>query len=340
MKMKARLSVSFTLVAVILGAVLLNCTSNTRNNNGGGTGTSEHLKLVLDWRPGAEHAFISLAKQRKTFESQGITVDVIPGEGSSKTATQVDAGAAEFGLCAGETALQAFANGKHIVALAIFYPNTPATILSLADKNITKPEDLYGKRLGYIEGSSAFRNYEAFATKVGLDRKRITEIAVAGKIEELTVSNAPIDAMVHFSYQYPLLLKLKGTSVNEIPFRDYGVKVYGLGLIVSSDLLQKNPQLVERMTRAVVEAYRYSLEHEDEALAAFLQEYKDQDPEYSKAKFEWVRDFVIRGAGGVQAVGKHDQAGWQATADYLLGTNQVDKPVANLSGFYVTQYVP
>ncbi|HVF88612.1 MAG TPA: ABC transporter substrate-binding protein [Blastocatellia bacterium] len=340
MRTRTRLSVSFTFVAVILVAVLLSCTNNTQNNNGGSTDASDRVKLVLDWRPGAEHAFLSLAKQRKTFEAQGISVDVIPGGGSSKAASQVDAGAAEFGLCAGETALQAFAKGKHIAALAIFYPNTPATILSLADKNIKRPEDLYGKRLGYIQGSSAFKNYQAFAAKAGLDRKQITEIAIAGKAEELTVPNALIDATVEFSYQYPLQLKLKGIPVNEIPFRDYDVKVYGLGLIVSSDLLQKNPKLVERMTRAVVEAYRYALEHEDDALSAFLQEYKDQDPEYSKAKFVWVKNFVMRDTGSLQDVGKHDQEGWQATADYLRETNQVDKSVDNLADFYVTKYVP
>ncbi len=337
MTTKKRFLISLALGTVLLGIAFLSC-SRIRQN--APLGTPDQVKLVLDWRPGAEHAFLSLAKHRKVFEAQGITVNIIPGEGSAKAANQVDAGAAEFGLCAGETALQAFSKGKRITTLAIFYPNTPATILSLAERNIKRPEDLYGKRLGFIQGSSAFKNYEAFAAKVGLDRKRITEIAIAGKAEELTAQSAPIDAMVHFSYQYPLQLRLKGTAVNEIPFRDYGIRVYGLGLIVSTDLLQKNPQLVERVARVVVEAYRYALEHEDDALAAFLQDYKDQDPAYSRAKFDWIKQFVLKDFGQLSQVGKHDQAGWQATEEYLVSTKQIDQPVPNLNSFYVVKFVP
>lgn len=335
MSMKKKLLVSATFIIGLLLVTFLSCSKNLPPPQG----SPDRVKLVLDWRPGSEHAFLSLAKQRKTFESAELAVEVIPGEGSAKAATQVDSGAAQFALCAGETALQAFSKGRHIAAVAVFYPNTPASVLSLAKANIKKPEDLYGKRLGYIQGSSAFKNYEAFAAKVGLDRSKIKEIAIAGKAEELTADNAPIDAMVHFSYQYPLQLRLKGMSINEIPFRDYGIKVYGLGLIVSSDLLQKNPDLVERMTRAIVQAYRYSLEHEDDALAAFLREYKDQDPAYSRVKFDWVKEFVTKGSGGIQMVGQHDQSGWQATADYLFATKQIDQAVSNLNNFYSTKFV-
>ena len=52
---------------------------------------------------------------------------------------------------------------------------------------------LRGKKLGYIQGSSAFRNYEAFARKIDLDREKIDEISK--KLEELTtiVNRSPVN---------------------------------------------------------------------------------------------------------------------------------------------------
>src|SRR5438093_12050441 len=82
-----------------------------RNRDGSRTST---VTLVLDWRPGSEHAFLDLAKRRGMFAASGINLQVVPGEGSSRAANQVDAGAADFGLAAGETALLAYGSGKRL----------------------------------------------------------------------------------------------------------------------------------------------------------------------------------------------------------------------------------
>ncbi len=173
----------------------------------------------------------------------------------------VDAKTVDFALASGETALQAHGaeTPRQTIVLAEYYPNTPTVIYSLQKKGITKPEDLYGKRLGILKGSSSFRNYEAFATKIALDRSRITEIPCTGDLREIIGDNAPLDAMVHFGFQHPLLLRLDGREVNVIRIRDYGIKIYGQGLITNSATVKTQPDLVRKVVRAVQHSYQHAL---------------------------------------------------------------------------------
>jgi NitT/TauT family transport system substrate-binding protein len=280
---------------------------------------AEHVRIHLDFIPGSEHAFLYGGK--KFFSELGIDLEIIPGTkaGSSESAAMVDSKAVEFALCSGETTLQMRASEKprNIVALAVFYPNTPAEVYSLEIKGITKPEHLYGKRLGVLKSSSAYRNYEAFAKKVGLDRSKITEVPTSGDIKEVIAADSQLDAMVHFGFQHPLLLNMRGEKVNEIKFREFGIKIYGQGLIAHKDLIETRRDLVERFVKAVQRAYSNAIEHPDEVLKEFTESHPEIDPAYARAKLLWVNDFVLQGIPPGKPVGYHDEGGWKDTYEYL-----------------------
>ncbi len=142
------------------------------------------------------------------------------------------------------------------MAIAVFYPNTPTVIYSLKQKAIEKPEGLYGKRLGVMKTSSAYRNYVAFAEKYGLDRSQIEEIPCTGDLREITSDSARLDAMVHFEFQHPLQIKLHGEEVTVIPLRSFGIKIYGQSLVTHVDMVEKRSDLVQRFTKAVQESIR------------------------------------------------------------------------------------
>lgn len=300
----------------------------------------EKVRLQLDWKTGAEHAFLYLGVAKGFFKEEGIDLEIIPGKGSTDSVNMVDAGNVEFALASGESALQGrCANPpRRVKVLAVFFPTTPTTIYSLADKRIRQPKDLYGKRVGVMKGSSAYKHYQAFIRKLGLDAARIKEVASTGNIQEIIAPNASLDAMVHFSYQHPLQLRLEGYKVNEILVKDYGVKVYGTGLITGDTLLQNKRDLVARMTRAVLKSMQYTLDHPDEALKVFLERFPEQELKYSKAKLEWVIQFVKSGVPQGQSLGFHERQGWEATMNYLYEEKLVDRRI-DVSEVFTTEFL-
>lgn len=300
----------------------------------------EKVRLQLDWKVGSEHAFIYLGQEKGFFKEQGIDLEVIPGKGSTDAVNMVDAGNVEFALASGEAALQGRCADppRRVKVLAVFFPTTPTTIYSLASKGIKKPEDLYGKRVGVMKGSSAYKHYLAFVRKLKLDTTRIQEVPCTGNIQEIIAPNAELDAMVHFSYQHPLQLRLQGYKVNEILVKDYGVRVYGLSLITSDNLLQKRKDLVRRMTQAVIKSLRYTLDHPKEALQVFLKRFPEQEPRYSEAKLRWVINFIKSGIHKGKPLGYHDLQGWEATMDYLYEQKLVDRRI-DVREIFTTEFL-
>jgi NitT/TauT family transport system substrate-binding protein len=295
----------------------------------------ERVKLQLDWSPGSEHAFVYFAKSKQIFADEGIDLEIVPGSGSVDSANMTSARAVDFALCSGETVTQArsAAEPRLIKALAVFYPNTPTAIFSLQARNITKPQDLYGKKLGVIKGSSAYKNYLAFVRVAGLDRSSIDEVPVTGDLREMLPPAAQIDALVQFSFQQPLRLRLLGHSVNEIKLADFGLKIYGQALITNTDNLERRPDLVRRFTRAVQAAYIETIRNPEEALRVFLKQFPEQDVAYSRAKLNWVNDFVRSGVPAGKPIGYHDDSGWLATKKYLAdqGALERDLPVQDFA---------
>ena len=293
----------------------------------------EKISLLLDWKAGAEHAFVYYGKDIGYFEDEGIDLEIIQGKGSSDSVAQVNGKAVDFALCAGETALLAASAEKPrpIVMIACFYWTTPTEIFSLKEKGIVKAEDLYGKNLGVVKGSSGYRNYVAYAKMIGLDTSRIKEVASSGDLRELTSQNAEVDAMVQFFYQEPLQLKLNGYVLNEIRFSEAGVQVYGQGLITRQDRLREkaSSDLCKRMAKAIQKSWQATILEPKKSVDAMLKLNLGPDPVYSYAKIDEVTDFVKDGMAkaNVMVIGEQTEKGWIGTYNYLKEQNMIHNDI-------------
>jgi NitT/TauT family transport system substrate-binding protein len=297
------------------------------------------VRLQLEWKPGAEHAFLYLGLARGVFKARGIDLEIVPGQGSVHSANMIDAQNADFALCSGEVALQSFGTGRRVQMLAVFYPNTPAVIYSLKEKGIESPIDLYAKRLGVIKGSAAFKQYEAFAEKVGLERSKIQEIACAGSIPEILADNARLDAMVQYEFQQPLQLELQGHELNLIRFREHGLTIYGQGLITNPTFAKSEPDLTRLVVECIVDSLDYAIKHPDAALEHFCETFPEQDREYSFAKLKWVNEFIQSGQVQQHRLGYQRLEQWQETQDFLLHQEQIST-TTDLSAFYTNRFLP
>jgi NitT/TauT family transport system substrate-binding protein len=304
-------------------------------------GRAQKVRIQLDWQRGSEHAYLYLGQAKGFFRAEGIDVEIVPGKGSTDSVNMVDAGQVEFALASGESALQgrAASPARAVKVLAVFFPTTPAAIFSLREKNITKPADLYGKKVGVIKGSSAYKQYTAFMRKEQLDPARITEVPTTGSVQELIAPNSDLDAMVQFSYQQPLQLRLVGHAVNEIAFRNYGVRAYGVGLITKESTVASRPDFVRKFVRAVVRSQKYTLAHREEAIRLFLRQFPEQEPRFSTAKFRWVCDFVQRGVPKGRPLGYSDNAGWNVTMRYLEESGLITRKT-DVRTAYTNQFLP
>jgi len=327
-------------ILIIVVSLLLIVSCGNNNKKSGTTAKLKEVTILLDWSVGSEHTFLYVGKKMDFFKDRGINLKIIQGTGSVESANMVDAKSTDFALCSGETALQSKAaeNPRNIQVISVYYPNTPTVIFSLADKNIAKPNDLYGKSVGIMDGSSAFKNYVFFCKKNKIDRTKINEISTTGDIKEVIAQNSKLDAMVHFGYQHPLRLRLMNYEVNEIKLSDYDVQLFGLSLIAHTDLIEKNPALVRDVVQSIQKSIKYTIENPDEALTIFLDENPQSDREYAKSKLKWVNEFVLSGLSDNKIVGYQTEIGWGKTYEYLKSIDGIKREI-NLNGFFTNKFL-
>jgi len=317
---------------------LISCGGGNKKNN---NEKLHKVTILLDWKVGSEHTFLYAGKKLGYFKDNGINLEIIQGNGSTYSANMVDAKSVDFALCSGETALQSKTaeTPRNIQVISVYYPNTPTVIYSLKEKNILNPEDLYGKSVGIMKGSSAYKNYDFFCKKYKLDISKINEIPTSGDIREIIDKNSKLDAMVHFGYQHPLKLRLSGYEVNEIKLADYDdIQIYGLSLITHSDLVEKNPALVKFFVQAVQKSFAYTLKNPNEALTIFLDNNPQSDREYALEKLEWTNSFILSGLDENRILGYQKDSGWLKTYDYLKSIDAVKREI-NIKGFYTNKFL-
>ena len=108
------------------------------------------LTVVLDWYPNALHAFLYEAEEKGYFADEGLTVNIQSPAGVNDAMSMVAAGKADIGLYYQQDVIQARVEQNVPVKSVGAVVQAPLNIiLSLKDKNITRPEDLAGKTIGY-----------------------------------------------------------------------------------------------------------------------------------------------------------------------------------------------
>jgi len=103
--------------------------------------------------------------------------------------------------------------------------------------------------------------------------------------------------------------------------------IYSTSLIISEDIINKNPDLVHRFTRAFVKGWTYSLSHQDEALQTFLKDNPTVDPKYSALKFPEVLKLTQTPDTEKNGIGYSTQDKWDAMQKALLEMGIIDKGV-------------
>jgi NitT/TauT family transport system substrate-binding protein len=148
-----------------LGLTAAACGSDDEGDAASGELTK--VKLQLQWFNQAQFAGYYAAIDQGFYEKQGLDVEILEGGVDIVPATQLASGAADFAISWVPRGLAARESGAGITNISQVFQRSGTLQVSWKDSNITKPEDLKGKKVG----NWGFGNeFELFAgmTKAGL----------------------------------------------------------------------------------------------------------------------------------------------------------------------------
>jgi ABC-type nitrate/sulfonate/bicarbonate transport system substrate-binding protein len=246
--------------------------------------------VMLDWFPNTNHTGLYVALDKGWYAEQGLDVQIIePAEGST-LAQVVAAGQADFGVSYQEEVSYARAEDLPIVSIAAVIQHNTSGFASPADRGITQPKDLEGKRYGSWGSPIERAVLDALMTCDGGDVEEVGFIDV-GFADFFTIVQRDVDFAWIFYGWTGIEAELRGVPLNVIMLNDWDQCVpdyYTPVLITSEQNIAEKPELLRRFMDATARGYEFAIQSPGDAAEVLLKYAPESNPELVRASQEWL----------------------------------------------------
>ena len=221
--------------------------------------TSGQHVVIAHAAMNARVAPLWVARERGFFNKYGISADTIFVRGAPTLVAAMAANEIDVGYTGGTAVVGAVANGADLKVLSAF--TNRVTYDLMVKPGIKTPEDLRGKKFGIqsIGGTVWMGAILALEyLKLDPDRDKINILAVGDQnVLAQALESGTIDATVLDGVQSRRLAALGFPTLADL--NKANLPILSSGFVMREPNIQKNPQLVENLMKAVIEGAAFSL---------------------------------------------------------------------------------
>lgn len=133
---------------------------------------------VASWSQPITEQINLLVDDKDFFSKHNIAIEFIPGAGGGDAIKNIASGKADIAFTDPGSLFAALDKGEKLIALYDIYPHNVFNVVALKDSNISRPEDLKGKKIGVYSLSSGTRqNLLVLLKQAGLSEADVEIIA-------------------------------------------------------------------------------------------------------------------------------------------------------------------
>ena len=217
--------------------------------------TLDKVSFGTNWIPEGEHGGFFQALADGTYKKYGLDVTIVPGGPNNNNRIQLIAGKLDFFMSA--NTLQSFdavANKVPVVEIAAMFQKDPQVFVTHPESKVTKIGDLKGLTL-FVSKEGVPTYFQWLKSEYGFSEE---------KIKPYTFNSQPFiadkqSAMQGYVTSEPFAIeKAAKFRPGVILLADYGFNTYSTLIETRADLIDKNPDLVQRFVDAsIVGWYHY-----------------------------------------------------------------------------------
>lgn len=229
------------------------------------------VKLRLDWVWQAPQSIFTIAKERGYYADEGLDVTIDRGYGGMDNNAALGSGEYDF-LFGDINNVMLFnemsPDNKEISVLQI-YDAYPGSIIVRADSGINEPKDLEGKTIGAPVVTGGRVMFPALAEANDIDESKVIWETVSMQLQDQQFAQGRFDAIAGFTTTSLLNLEalgMKREDLKVIGFTDWGVDLYGAGVVVRQESLTEDPEMVRGFVRATIKGIQDMMLNKEEAI--------------------------------------------------------------------------
>lgn len=269
----------------------------------------ESLSVQLKWVHQAQFAGFYVAQEKGLYARENLEVSLIEGGEEVELAASLLSGKAQFAVLSPEDVFVRRAAGAPLVAVAAIYRRSAVVYAVKMGSGIEKPYDFRGRSAAVAGLEDSFCEFEyqfrEMIEKVGVPESEITFLPYDPSYKDFIEGRAEITA----AYVTGGVVKLnrEGYRLDLFWPGDYGVQFYSDLLVTTEDMLERDPDVVDRFVQATLEGWSMSVGDPDMAVDVTMGYARIKDRELQSAMMGAQVPLVHSG---------EDRIGWMKEDDW------------------------
>ena len=255
------------------------------------TAAAEEVDFLLDWVPNTNHTGLFVAEEMGWFADQGIEINFIQPGTNMSVEQVVGAGRADLGISFQEWVTPARVQGVPIVSLAAVIQHNTSGFAVLAEKNVESPADLAGMQYGGWGMDIEKAIIESLVAGSGGDYSAVEFVNIgSGDLLSMLDSNK-FDFTWIFYAADGIQAEMRGIDLNIFMLKDYQefIPDYYTPVIISSEkMIAENPELLQKVMRAVKKGYEYAIKNPEKAAEILHKKAPENSLEFLQKSQEWL----------------------------------------------------
>ncbi|MFM7567663.1 MAG: ABC transporter substrate-binding protein [Betaproteobacteria bacterium] len=303
------------------------------------------VKFSQSWLFQAAQAMFPLAADRGYWRTEGLDVTIDRGSGSTAAVQRVISGAYDLGFADVGTVVKWNAENPGRELLMVYVPEDgfPMVAVALKSKNIIRPADLEGKKVGAPTFDGARQMFPPFAKAAGINQAKINWITVDGNLRETMLVRGEVDAITGFITSVIPSIERLGVKVSDlvvIRYRDYNLDGFGNAVIGTREFIEKHPRTVAAFVKGLNRAMKDLISDPDAAIASL----RSRDPlisvETEAARLKlYVRELLLTPNVRENGFSAVDSKKLEATIASVIDAYSLKTTVAG-SSVYTDRFLP
>lgn len=305
--------------ALAVGAsIFSSCTSSTSSADADATAvpseveaseTLESVTFGTSWFAQAEHGGFYQAVATGIYKEYGLDVTIRMGGPQVNGGQLLMAGTTDFNMGYAVEALKAIESGVPKVAVAGIFQKDPQALIAHPDVGVTSFEDLKGKKI--LLASSAQTTFWPFLkAKYGFTDDQVGTytfnvgpfIADKSIAQQCYITSEPFAVKQEGGFDPVVLL-----------MSDHGYSNYGETIETRRELMESNPDLVQRFVEASIKGWYSYLEDPTPGNELIQQDNPEMSDEQLAFGFEKLQEYgiIVSGDAESKGIGAMTEARWK-----------------------------
>jgi NitT/TauT family transport system substrate-binding protein len=287
-------------LVLALAATTLGCSSDDGDKAEAGGKQLDKVTYLTAFGAVGRDAFAWVAQEKGFFRDAGFEVKIQLGAGTDPNLKALTAGQAQFGSLDMTGVMIQAGKGAFtgVRAIATVHQQTLVSIISLEGGGVNAPRDLEGKKIGAATGSVNQLLFPAYARLAGFDASKVTWVNTQPAQVPALLASGQVSAVSTFLIGKGGIEKAAGGKKSVImPYSDYLRDLFGNGIVTTTEITEKNPEMAKRFRDVMLKALKYTIDHPEEAAEIMNKAQPSADKGAATSEIKLMTPYVTAGGG-------------------------------------------